>query len=64
MRVGTMVAIPNEYSQYGRIVDEFGTGFSIEAGDVPEKAEPGKKYAYKVEIWSGDSGLAYDLKEG
>ncbi len=63
MRLGTIVSVPNEYSRFGRIVDGYGVGYSIEASDMPKGAEEGDKYAYKVEIWGNDSGLAYELAE-
>ena len=63
MRIGTIASLPNAYSQFGQIKDEYGRGYTIERGDIPENAERGDEYAYKVEIWANGSGLAYDLDE-
>ncbi|MCB9228147.1 MAG: hypothetical protein H6618_00910 [Deltaproteobacteria bacterium] len=63
MRLGTMIAVPGEYSRFGRILGESGVGYTVEAGDLPEGAEEGDEYAYKVELWGNESGLAYNLSE-
>lgn len=63
MRLGKVIAIPDEYSRFGRVIDSTGMGYTIEAGDIPEEVQVGDDIAYKVEIWGGDSGLAYDIKE-
>lgn len=63
MRLGTIVSVPNEYSNYGRILDGSGVGYTVEAGDLPKGAEVGDEAAYKVELWGNESGLAYDVKE-
>jgi hypothetical protein len=63
MRVGTLLATPNDYSHYGRIKDETGVAYSVEAGDIPKGAKIGDKFAYKVEIWGGDGGIAYELEK-
>ena len=62
MRVGTLLQVPNEYSNFGRIIDKYGVAYSVEKGDLPEDAKVGSEFAYKVEIW-GDGGLAYGLED-
>lgn len=63
MRLGTIISTPNEYSRFGRILDGSGVGYTVESGDIPEDAEDGDEYAYKVELWGNESGLAYNLRE-
>lgn len=63
MRVGTLVSVPSVYSRFGRIVDASGASYTVEASQVPEDAQAGDDFAYRVEIWENDSGLAYDLEE-
>lgn len=63
MRLGTIIALPNDYSSYGRILDGTGVGYTVESGEVPEDAAVGDQYAYKVELWGNESGLAFDLDE-
>ena len=63
MRVGTLVSLPDEYSQFGRIVDHTGMGYTLEKGDLPDGVEVGDQLAYRVELWGGDSGLAYDVRK-
>lgn len=55
--------MPNENSKYGRILDGYGVGYTVEAGDLPEDVEEGDEVAYKVELWGNDSGLAYNVTE-
>ena len=62
MRVGQLISLPNSYSQYARIKDDTGRAYTVEKGEVPAGAEVGDSFAYKVEIWSNDSGLAHSLK--
>lgn len=63
MRLGTIISAPNDYSRFGRILDPSGVGYTVEPGAIPENIEEGEEVAYKVEIWGGDSGIAYDVKE-
>ena len=63
MRIGRIISLPNEYSQYGRILDRSGSAYTIEKGEIPKGAEVDDEYAYKVELYGNDSGLAYALKE-
>ena len=48
---------------FNRIVDSYGVGYTVEQSQIPENAEVDDQYAYRVEIWGNDSGVAYDLKE-
>ena len=63
MRVGQFISLPNEYSRFGRVRDEYGTTHTVDSGQVPEGADTDSNYAYRVEIWGNDSGLAYDIQE-
>ncbi len=63
MRVGTIIGLPDAYSRYARIKDKDGVAYTVEPGEVPENAKLGDDFAYKVEIWSNDGGLAHSLKE-
>lgn len=63
MRVGTVLSLPDEYSHFGRIMDGSGVGYTVDEGDLPEGTDEGDQFAYKVEIWGNDSGLAYDLRK-
>ena len=58
-----IISLPDEYSHYGRITDRTGLGYTVESGELPENADVGDSFAYKVELWGNDSGLAYDLEE-
>jgi hypothetical protein len=44
------------------MIDKQGNSHTVDEGDLPEGAKVGDNFAYKVEIWGNDSGLAYDLK--
>ena len=61
MRVGTLISIPNSYTQYARVTDQYGASYTVDPSSLPEDASEGEEFAYKVEIWGNDSGLAYDL---
>ena len=63
MKVGTIISTPDEYSRFGRVLDGYGVGYTVEQGDIPEDLEDGDEVAYKVEIWGNDSGLAYQMEE-
>lgn len=63
MRVGQILSVPDEYTQFGRIKDEYGRAYTVEPGQLPSDVEIGDSYAYKVDIWANDSGLAYGLKD-
>ena len=60
MRIGTVISIPNEYSQYGRVLDENGIAYTVEPDKIPDAAEIDDDLAYKVELWGNDSGLIFD----
>ncbi len=63
MRVGQLVSLPDEYSRFARIHDEYGVSYTVDPSHIPEDADMDKDYSYRVEIWGNDSGLAYDLAE-
>jgi hypothetical protein len=63
MRVGTIIGLPDSYTQFARIKDQYGVGYTVEPGELPESVELGDELAYKVEIWANDSGLGYALEE-
>lgn len=63
MRLATVLSVPGEYSRFGRVIDEFGTGYTVDPTEMPEDIDVDDDVAYRVEIWGNDSGLAYDLVE-
>jgi hypothetical protein len=63
MRVGTIISVPDINSTYGRIKDVDGRAFTVEKSEIPENTSVGDEFAYKVDIYSNESGLAYALKE-
>ena len=63
MKLGSITSLPNEFTRYGKITDSRGNQFTVEENEIPKDAEIGSQYAYSVEIWENDSGIAYDLKE-
>ncbi|MGE0172226.1 MAG: hypothetical protein AB7T49_05555 [Oligoflexales bacterium] len=63
MRIGTITSLPDHYSEYARITDQDGRSFTVEPSNIPEGAKLGANYAYKVEIYGNDSGLAYALQK-
>jgi len=63
MRVGRFVSLPNAYSQFGQIKDQYGIAYSVDPGQLPDDVDTETDYAYRVEIWGNDSGLAYEVEE-
>jgi len=63
MRIGTVISVPDKFSQYGRIKDDSGNAYTVEPGQLSEETKPGDEFAYRVEIWGNDSGVAYDLEK-
>ncbi len=63
MRVGTVLSLPNTYSQFARIKDANGVSYTADPSVLPKNIKEGDDVAYKVEIWSNDSGLVYQAEE-
>ena len=63
MRFGTIIGLPNEYTRFARVLDENGIAYTMEPDKIPEDVEEDDDLAYKVELWSNDSGLIYDADE-
>jgi hypothetical protein len=63
MRVGQLVSLPNEYSRFAQIKDDYGVAYTVDPGQLPKDAEMDTDYAYRVEIWGNDSGMAYELEK-
>ncbi|HYX35451.1 MAG TPA: hypothetical protein VE954_20340 [Oligoflexus sp.] len=63
MRVGTVISLPNDYSRFARVQDADGTSYTADPSVLPKGAKEGSEVAYKVEIWSNDSGLVYDAQD-
>ncbi len=63
MRIGKLLNLPDEYTRFARIKDNDGVGYTVDPSQLPKDAEEGTEYAYKVEIWENDSGIAYNLEE-
>ena len=61
MAIGSIVTMPNPYSNFAQIRDETGLTHTVASADLPEDAEEGDEFAYKVEIWGNNSGIAYNL---
>jgi len=62
-RIGSILAMPNQYTRYATVKDENGRNFTVEPIEIPKDAEVGKDVAFKVELYGGDGGLAYDIQE-
>ena len=60
MRVGTVLSLPNEYSRFARVKDADGNSYTADPSVLPKDVKEGSQLAYKVEIWSNDSGLVYE----
>ena len=63
MRIGTIISLPDAYSRFGRIKDDDGGAYTVDPSDIPSSTSMGDRFAYKVELTSGDGGLAYGLTE-
>ena len=63
MNLGKVISLPNEFSRFARILDPSGVGYTVEPGEIPDDVDEGDDVAYRVEIWGGDSGLAYEIEE-
>lgn len=63
MLVGKLITLPNAYSRFGQIKNADGVAYTVEPSQIPKDAKQGDTFAYKVEIWENDSGIAYNLEE-
>lgn len=63
MRLGTIIATPNEFSSYARVRDENGIAYTVEHRVLDEDLEEDDDVAYYVDIWENDSGLIYYAEE-
>lgn len=63
MRIGRFIDLPNEYSRFARVKDPDGNTYTVDPDQLPKDADTETDYAYKVEIWGGGSGVAYNIKE-
>lgn len=63
MRIGTVLSLPDEYTQFARIKDENGGTYTADPGVLPKNVKEGSELAYKVEIWGNDSGLVYEAEK-
>ena len=64
MKLGKMISMPNEYSDFGRIRDiESGISYSIPKDKIPEDLDIEDSAAYSVELWENDSGLVHKVEE-
>lgn len=63
MRLGSIIGLPNAYSQFARIKDQYGNSYTADPSLIPKGMKEGDSVAYKVEIGSNDSGLVYEVKE-
>ncbi len=63
MRVGTVLSLPNEYTRFARVQDADGNSYTADPSVLPKGVKEGSELAYKVEIWSNDSGLVYEAEK-
>ena len=63
MRIGTVLSMPDDYTQFARVKDENGMAYTADPSILPKGAREGSELAYKVEIWGNDSGLVYDAEK-
>ena len=63
MRVGSLIAVPDDFSRFGRIIDDYGVAYTVDPSELPKGAEVGDQYAYKVDLWGNDSGLGVALTD-
>ena len=63
MLIGTIVGIPDAYTKFARIHDGNGSSYTIDPGELPEGADLGDDFAYKLDLWGNDSGLAHSLRD-
>jgi hypothetical protein len=63
MRTGTIIGLPDTYTRFARIKDDNGMSYTVDPSELPEDADVGNEYAYKLDLWSNDSGLGYSLRD-
>ena len=62
MAIGKIVGLPPGSSQYARVRDEYGSEYSVKKEEIPKEARPGDDFAYRVDVFYNESGLATTLK--
>lgn len=64
MPVGKIIDVPNIYSSYGRIQDEYGEIHTVHGSEVPIESKEQDDVAYHVDLWQNRSGNVVTLREG
>lgn len=63
MAVGRIISMPNKNSSFGRLLGADGRQYTVPKDKLPEDSSVDKEFAYKVELWSNNSGLITNLEE-
>lgn len=63
MRLGTIIGVPDAYTKFARIKDANGSAYTVDPGELPEDAGIDDDFAYRLDLWGNDSGLAHSLRE-
>ncbi len=53
MRIGTVLSIPAADSKFATARDEYGNNRTVYTSELPEGAEVGDEYAYRVDFMTG-----------
>lgn len=62
-KIGKFISLPNRYSDFATFRDnKTGEQYTVTPDDMPEKIKEKRDYAYKVEIWENNSGVAHSFK--
>ena len=61
-QIGKVVDLPTVHSQYARVRDEYGGEYTVHSTELPDDAEIGSAYSYKVDVWQNPSGNSTTLR--
>lgn len=56
--IGSVVALPTGSSNFAHVRDEYGNNYSVHASSLPDDADEGDSFAYRVAITGGSSYTA------
>lgn len=62
MQIGQIVDLPNDYSGYARVRDEYGEEYTVHGSEIPTEAGIGDEMAYHVDISQNESGNVTTLR--
>lgn len=54
--LATIINLPRGNGEYATVKDNFGNLITVPKENLPQKAEEGKQYAYRVEFSNGGRG--------